>query len=184
MQFRQLILAASALVLAGASPARAQDWAAPVAGDSVLQALVAEALARNPTVAQRQAAVRAATLRIRPAGSLPDPMLSVGVMDLLLPHFEFNRSDFTEADVELSQEIPWPGGRGRCSRRRRRRAPRVDGGDGGGVLPAPIRGNSLGDPAASRRAPRSGRAAQYHALCNRHGPAERPTPGEARARSS
>ena len=112
MQFRQLILAASALVLAGASPARAQDWAAPVAGDSVLQSLVAEALARNPTVAQRQAAVRAATLRIRPAGSLPDPMLSVGVLDLLLPHFEFNRSDFTEADVELSQEIPWPGSLG------------------------------------------------------------------------
>src|SRR5207253_98099 len=82
---------------------------APVAGDSVLRSLVAEALARNPTLAQRQSAVRAATLRIRPAGSLPDPMLTVGVMDLVLPHFEFNQSDFTEADVELSQEIPWPG---------------------------------------------------------------------------
>src|SRR5438045_2584190 len=85
---------------------------APVAGDSGLQSLVAEALARNPTVAQRQAAVRAATLRVRPAGSLPDPMLTVGVMDLVLPHFEFNQSDFTEADVELSQEIPWPGSLG------------------------------------------------------------------------
>src|SRR5713226_7753037 len=109
MQFRHLILAASALVMAGASPALGQGSAAPVADDSVLQSLVAEALARNPTVAQRQAAVRAATLRIRPAGSLPDPMLSVGVMDLRLPNFEFNRSDFTEVDVELSQEIPWPG---------------------------------------------------------------------------
>ncbi len=99
MQFRQLML--TALALAGASPARAQD--------SLLQSLVAEALARNLTVAQRQAAVRAATLRIRPAGSLPDPMLSVGVMNLLMPHFEFNRSDFTEVDAELSQEIPWPG---------------------------------------------------------------------------
>src|SRR5437870_4088787 len=108
MQFQQLILAASALVIAGAGPAHAQD-AAPFAGDSGLQSLVAEALVRNPTVAQRQAAVRAATLRIRPAGALPDPMLSVGVMDLLLPHFEFNQSDFTEADVELSQEILWPG---------------------------------------------------------------------------
>ena len=112
MQFRQLILAASALVITGTSPALAQGPPAPVAGDSVLQSLVAEALARNPTVAQRQAAVRAATLRIRPAGSLPDPMLSVGVMDLLLPNFEFNRSDFTEVDVELSQEIPWPGSLG------------------------------------------------------------------------
>ena len=111
MQVRQLILTASALVIASAGPAHAHD-SAPVAGDSGLQSLVAEALARNPTVAQRQAAVRAATLRIRPAGSLPDPMLTVGVMDLVLPHFEFNQSDFTEADVELSQEIPWPGSLG------------------------------------------------------------------------
>src|SRR6059036_2946754 len=110
MQVRQLILTASAFVIASAGPAHAQD-SAPVAGDSGLQSLVAEALARNPTVAQRQAAVRAATLRIRPAGSLPDPMLTV-VMDLVLPHFEFNQSDFTEADVELSQEIPWPGSLG------------------------------------------------------------------------
>src|SRR5204863_58157 len=47
-----------------------------------------------------------------PAGSLPDPMLTAGVMDLVLPHFEFNQSDFTEVDVELSQEIPWPGSLG------------------------------------------------------------------------
>src|ERR1700694_5782438 len=109
MQFRQLILTALALAMAGAAPVRAQDSLAPVAGDSVLQSLLAEALARNPTLAQRQAAVRAATMRIRPAGTLPDPMLTVGVMDLLLPRFEFNRSDFTEVDAELSQEIPWPG---------------------------------------------------------------------------
>src|SRR6266699_4446209 len=107
MQFRHLMLIA--LVVVGAAPARTQDSLAPLAGDSVLRSLVAEALARNPTVAQRQAAVRAATLRIRPAGSLPAPMLTVGVMDLVMPHFDFNQSDFTEADVELSQEIPWPG---------------------------------------------------------------------------
>src|SRR3989449_11629158 len=111
MQVRQLILPARAFVIAGAGPAHPQNLA-PVASDSVLQSLVAEALARNPTVAQRQAAVRAATLRIRQAGSLPDPMLTVGVMDLVLPHFEFNQNDFTEADVELSQEIPWPGSLG------------------------------------------------------------------------
>src|SRR5256884_202274 len=39
-------------------------------------------------------------------------MLTIGVTDLVLPHFEFNQSDFTEADVELSQEIPWPGSLG------------------------------------------------------------------------
>jgi outer membrane protein TolC len=77
--------------------------------DSVLDELTAEALANSPSIAQRQAAVRAATLRIRSAGSLPDPMLSLGVMDLVLPGFDFNQSDFTELDAELSQDIPWPG---------------------------------------------------------------------------
>src|SRR5213594_4139627 len=112
MQVRQLILAASSLVIAGASPAFGQGSPVSVVGDSTLPSLVAEALARNPAVAQRQAAIRAATLRIRPAGTLPDPMLSLGVMDLQMPHFEFNQSDFTEVDVELSQEIPWPGSLG------------------------------------------------------------------------
>lgn len=86
--------------------------AVPVAAqqhDSVLDALTVEALANSPSIAQGQAAVRSATLRIRPAGSLSDPMLSLGVMDLVLPGFEFNRSDFTELDAELTQEIPWPG---------------------------------------------------------------------------
>src|SRR6266571_2084656 len=105
MQFRQLLLVASALVVVGAAPAPAQD-------SLVLRSLIAEALAGNPTVAQREAAVRGAILRIRPAGSLPDPMLTVGVMDLVLPRFQFNQTDFTEADVELSQEIPWPGALG------------------------------------------------------------------------
>src|SRR2546430_6870832 len=113
MQFRQLILAASALLMAGAGPALGQGSAAPIVGDSALQSLVAEALERNPTVTQRQAAVRAATLRIRPAGTLADPMLTLGVMDLGPTFgFSFNQSDFTEADVELSQEIPWPGSLG------------------------------------------------------------------------
>src|SRR2546430_4311561 len=129
MQVRQRILAASAFVIASASPAHGQD-SAPVAGDSGFQSLVAEALARNPTVAQRTAAVRAATLRIRPAGSLPDPMLTVGVMDLVLPHFEFNQSDFTEADVELSQEIPWPGSLGARSGVMRAAAAGARGEDG------------------------------------------------------
>ncbi len=110
MKTRQLLLLAglvcSARSVASQGPA---TGASSIEGDSSLNALVAEALERNPSIAQRQAAVRAATLRIRPAGTLPDPTLTVGVMDLLLPHFEFNHSDFTEADLEVSQEVPWPG---------------------------------------------------------------------------
>lgn len=104
MQFRQLTLAASALVMAGVSLALGQGSAASDARDSVLQSLIAEALARNPTVAQRQAAVRAAALRIRPAGTPPDPMFEVGTID---PFQQFH--GFSQIQVELVQEIPWPG---------------------------------------------------------------------------
>ena len=95
-----------AVLVCSATPVLAQQR------DSLLDALVQEALAQSPTVAQRQAAARAATLRIRPAGALPDPMLTAGVMDLVLPRFAFNSSDFTELDAELSQNFPWPGSLG------------------------------------------------------------------------
>ena len=147
MQFRQLVLAALAVAIAGAAPARAQDSLPPVAGDSVLQSLVAEALQHSPTLAQRQAAVRAATLRIRPVGTLPDPMLTVGVMDLLMPHFEFNRSDFTEVDAELSQEIPWPGTLGARS----------------GVMRAAA-ASARADEVVARRELRTAMAAAYYRL--------------------
>jgi outer membrane protein TolC len=110
MKTLQLLLLAGLICSARSVASQQSAIGVPfIEGDSSLNALVVEALERNPSVAQRQAAVRAATLRIRPAGTLPDPMLTVGVQDLLMPHFEFNHSDFTEVDAELSQEIPWPG---------------------------------------------------------------------------
>ncbi len=81
----------------------------PVAADTVLARLTAEALAANPSLEADRAMAHAAEARVRPAGALPDPMLSVGVMNLTLPRFAFRESDFTEVDVELSQEFPWPG---------------------------------------------------------------------------
>jgi outer membrane protein TolC len=79
------------------------------AGDSLLARLTGEALTANPALGADRALARAAAARVRPAGALPDPMLSLGVMDLTLPRFAFRESDFTEVDVELSQEFPWPG---------------------------------------------------------------------------
>jgi outer membrane protein, heavy metal efflux system len=87
----------------------AQVHAAP---DTLLARLTAEALATNPSLEVDRAMMRAAETRIRPAGALPDPMVSAGVMDLTLPRFAFRESDFTEVDVELSQDFPWPGSLG------------------------------------------------------------------------
>jgi outer membrane protein, heavy metal efflux system len=98
--------AATAFAVLGATPVGAQT--APAA-DSILARITAEAIAANPALDASRAMARAAAARIRPAGALPDPMVSAGIMDLTLPRFAFRESDFTEVDFELSQEFPWPG---------------------------------------------------------------------------
>jgi cobalt-zinc-cadmium efflux system outer membrane protein len=97
---------AVALMVWAATPLVAQS--APAA-DITLARLTAEAIAANPSLDASRAMARAAAARVRPAGALPDPMVSAGVMDLTLPRFAFRESDFTEVDLELSQEFPWPG---------------------------------------------------------------------------
>jgi outer membrane protein, heavy metal efflux system len=80
----------------------------------------------HPSLEATRAMARAAGSRIRPAGALPDPMLTAGVMDLTLPRFAFHESDFTEVDVELSQEFPWPGSLGARTQAARADARRAD----------------------------------------------------------
>jgi outer membrane protein, heavy metal efflux system len=90
--------------------------------DTLLARLTSEAVAANPGLQMRQASARAAMKRVGPAGALPDPMLSAGVMNLTLPRFAFRESDFTEVDFELSQEFPWPGSLGARSQAARAEA--------------------------------------------------------------
>lgn len=89
----------------------AQSGAPPalLPADTVLARITAEAIAASPSLVATRALARAAADRVSPAGALPDPMVSVGVMDLTLPRFAFRESDFTEVDIEVSQELPWPG---------------------------------------------------------------------------
>ena len=121
----RFLAAASALTaaLAGSTALRAQS---PPPTDSVLARLTAEAVKANPSLEASRAMERAAISRIRPAGALPDPMLMAGVMDLTLPKFGFRESDFTEVDVELSQEFPWPGSLGARTQVARAEARRAD----------------------------------------------------------
>jgi outer membrane protein, heavy metal efflux system len=96
-------------VAALVSPARLLSQTEQPRSDTVLTRLTTEALAANPRLTGEEATARAAAQRIGPAGALPDPMFTAGVMDLALPHFAFHQTDFTEVDLELSQELPWPG---------------------------------------------------------------------------
>lgn len=102
------IASASLIALALIRPLRAQEHPP---GDTLLARLTAEALA-NPGLSGLAARVRAAQARLRPAGALPDPGLSLTMMNLTLPRFGFRDSDFTELDLEARQEFPWPGTRG------------------------------------------------------------------------
>ena len=106
-----IVLAAGAIAVL-LSPVRSLSQAVDPPVDTVLARLTTQALAANPSLQVRQASARAAVSRVRAAGALPDPMLSAGVMNLTLPRFAFRESDFTEIDVELSQEFPWPGSLG------------------------------------------------------------------------
>jgi outer membrane protein TolC len=92
-----------------ACPGAVRGQIAPPPPDTMLHRLTREALATNPGLRSRTGLALAAGSRVRAAGALPDPVLEVGVMDLVLPDLAFKRDDFTEVDVQLSQEVPWPG---------------------------------------------------------------------------
>jgi len=112
MEGHRVIASAFALAIATA-PVSAQEIGS---SDTLLARLTTEALAANPGLAGLAARTRAADARIRPAGALPDPGLSLTLMDVTLPHFRLRESDFTELDLEARQEFPWPGTRAARSR--------------------------------------------------------------------
>lgn len=71
-----------------------------------LEALLAEALAKNPEVAAAREAWRATESRIPAVGALPDPVLEVRLDDQ-----PFEGPGGGETAIMLSQEIPFPGKR-------------------------------------------------------------------------
>lgn len=116
---------ALALVLVSSMPASAQTPAVPVLAPAVaddsthaearLDSLIATAMLVNPAVHAAQQRVHAAQARIGPAGALPDPMLSVGIMNLPVRAPGF--SDFmTMKTVGAAQTLPFPGKRALAGR--------------------------------------------------------------------
>jgi outer membrane protein TolC len=77
-----------------------------------LAQLVAEALQNNPEIQAARNEREAASQRVAPAGSLDDPMLEAGVINLPTDSFRFDREDMTMKMIGLSQRFPYPGKRG------------------------------------------------------------------------
>lgn len=74
--------------------------------DPQLRAYIEEALSNNPDLGSWRARVDAAQLRVAQAGAWPDPMVTVGLMNLPVNTFDFNQEAMTGAWINLSQSLP------------------------------------------------------------------------------
>ncbi len=96
------------IVIAQSLPVRlaAQDATFRVAG---VQEYVREVLAGNASYAAAQSRLAAAAERIAPAGALPDPTLSLGIIAVPIPSFSFTAERMTRVPVGIRQHFPFPG---------------------------------------------------------------------------
>jgi outer membrane protein, heavy metal efflux system len=97
----------AALALLGPAAAAAQ-----VSDPTPLDALVAEARAASPEVLAARSMADAAAARVPRAGALPDPVLSLGVMNVPAPELTLRGDGMAMATVQVGQMLPPPGVRG------------------------------------------------------------------------
>lgn len=81
----------------------------PAAAGDLLKSLVQEALERNPDLASARFSAEAESRRILPAGSLPDPMLSLSFSNVPVDDFAVDKEPMTSRDIGFTQAIPFPG---------------------------------------------------------------------------
>ncbi len=106
-------LAAAALALpTPADPAPPHPAPTPLAAAPPVEALVAEALDRNPSIAALRARLGAAREMVAPAGALPDPMVELMLTDVDFPRWTVGEDEMSMLGVEVRQSFPWAGNRG------------------------------------------------------------------------
>ena len=74
-----------------------------------LEPLIEEALENNPEIIALRKSVSAAKAQIPQAGTLPEPILKLGVLNLPVNSFNFGQEPMTGKQVMLTQRIPFPG---------------------------------------------------------------------------
>jgi len=74
----------------------------------VLDSLIQSALDRNPELSAARNSLEAVSNAARGAGALPDPMLTVGIMNLPANSFAFDETPMSGVSVGFAQKIPWP----------------------------------------------------------------------------
>lgn len=92
----------------GQAPSNPITGGAGVADAPSLDSLVALALQANPRIDAARAQIESARARVAPAGTLPDPMLGLGIMNLPVADPGFD--DFmTMMTIAVGQQLPFPG---------------------------------------------------------------------------
>ena len=77
-----------------------------------LNDVIEEALNKNPDVLAAKSKWEVFKERPPQAGSLDDPMLGLGIVNLPTDTFSFRQEDMTMKEVSLTQRLPYPGKRG------------------------------------------------------------------------
>lgn len=110
-RFRSMVLALSVAlsgVVVAASGIHAQEPSAGITLAELLEWIEAV----NPDLHRAEALTGAALERVGPAGSLPDPMLTAGLMNLPPWSLDLGREGMSMAVLEVGQRFPAPGVRG------------------------------------------------------------------------
>lgn len=76
---------------------------------AVLPALLIEADTANPQISAARNAAEAAAARIPQAGTLPDPTLGIGFMNVPVANPGFGSEMMTMTQVQIGAQLPWPG---------------------------------------------------------------------------
>ncbi|UCE25586.1 MAG: TolC family protein, partial [Candidatus Zixiibacteriota bacterium] len=79
------------------------------AQQEVLDSLIESALENNPELLAAAHVRQSTADAARGAGALPDPLLSIGVMNLPRNSFSLDETPMSGVSVGFAQKIPWPG---------------------------------------------------------------------------
>lgn len=75
----------------------------------VLQQLIQEMLENNPELQSHYHLWQSSVSHIPQEGSLPDPILGIGIRNLPVDNFSFNQEPMTGKHISLMQKFPFPG---------------------------------------------------------------------------
>ena len=88
---------------------RSLEAASPIWGPPALNQLIEEGLAKNKEIQSLATRVESLKEEIPFAGSLDDPRLGIGVLNLPTDTFDFDQEPMTQKQIFIAQKVPWFG---------------------------------------------------------------------------